>query len=110
MAALRTAGAAPTVCDRTAQGEPFVSPSLCLPGNGKLPRTHRNRPLIHNLENPTKIGRSIENTAAKIDRRISVAPMMDWTDGETSEFKFKDLALGKNDRSLYVAAKAAFFA
>jgi hypothetical protein len=27
-----------------------------------------------------KIGISIENSAGKIDRRISVAPMMDWTD------------------------------
>jgi tRNA-dihydrouridine synthase A len=32
------------------------------------------------MENPTKIGISSEETARKIDRRISVAPMMDWTD------------------------------
>src|ERR1700730_7162124 len=31
-------------------------------------------------ENPTKIGLSSGQTATKIDRRISVAPMMDWTD------------------------------
>ena len=32
------------------------------------------------METPTKIGISSDKTAAKIDRRVSVAPMMDWTD------------------------------
>jgi tRNA-dihydrouridine synthase A len=31
-------------------------------------------------ETPTKIGISSDQKAAKLDRRISVAPMMDWTD------------------------------
>jgi tRNA-dihydrouridine synthase A len=32
------------------------------------------------MENPAEIGISSDKTAAKIDRRVSVAPMMDWTD------------------------------
>jgi len=32
------------------------------------------------MENPTKIGISVEQSSRSIDRRISVAPMMDWTD------------------------------
>ncbi|MGC2461419.1 MAG: tRNA dihydrouridine(20/20a) synthase DusA [Steroidobacteraceae bacterium] len=32
------------------------------------------------MENTAKIGISVEKAAATIDRRVSVAPMMDWTD------------------------------
>jgi hypothetical protein len=32
------------------------------------------------VENATKTGISIEKRSRFIDRRISVAPMMDWTD------------------------------
>jgi hypothetical protein len=32
------------------------------------------------MESTTKIGISDEKPAGKIDRRVSVAPMMDWTD------------------------------
>jgi len=32
------------------------------------------------VENTTKIGISVENRSDSIDRRVSVAPMMDWTD------------------------------
>jgi tRNA-dihydrouridine synthase A len=32
------------------------------------------------MESTTKIGISSDQKVAKIDRRISVAPMMDWTD------------------------------
>src|SRR4029077_7955302 len=32
------------------------------------------------MESAGKIGNSVENSAGKIDRRVSVAPMMDWTD------------------------------
>ena len=35
---------------------------------------------IPQVENATKPGISVDKGAAKIDRRISVAPMMDWTD------------------------------
>jgi hypothetical protein len=35
-------------------------------------------------ETPAKIGVSSDKKPAKIDRRISVAPMMDWTD----DFRF----------------------
>jgi hypothetical protein len=36
------------------------------------------------METPAKIGISDEKPAGKIDHRVSVAPMMNWTDG--SEF------------------------
>ena len=32
------------------------------------------------VENATKIGNSVEKSSAPIERRLSVAPMMDWTD------------------------------
>jgi hypothetical protein len=31
-------------------------------------------------EKPIEIGSSMEKDAGKIDRRVSVTPMMDWTD------------------------------
>jgi hypothetical protein len=36
------------------------------------------------MESTGKIGISSDQTSAKIDRRVSVAPMMDWSD----EFRF----------------------
>jgi len=32
------------------------------------------------VENATKPAISVEKSSASVDRRISVAPMMDWTD------------------------------
>jgi tRNA-dihydrouridine synthase len=32
------------------------------------------------MENPEKIAESIEKRSVSLDRKISVAPMMDWTD------------------------------
>jgi len=32
------------------------------------------------MENAVKIGKNVEKQSVSIDRRISVAPMMDWTD------------------------------
>src|SRR5882762_720176 len=46
----------------------------------KLPRMPQNPAETPGTEIPTKIGISHSKTAEKIDRRISVAPMMDWTD------------------------------
>jgi len=34
------------------------------------------------VENPTKIGSFVEKRSDPIDRRLSVAPMMDWTDDQ----------------------------
>jgi hypothetical protein len=39
-----------------------------------------NSPETPESEKPTKIGISAEFSRKKLDRRISVAPMMDWTD------------------------------
>jgi hypothetical protein len=61
----------------------FLSPlrRLC---NHKFPVTRRNTAETRSMESTGKIGLSSEEKAAKIDRRVSVAPMMDWTD----EFHF----------------------
>jgi tRNA-dihydrouridine synthase A len=42
-----------------------------------MPRNHAE---TRSEEKPTEIGIAIEKYAGKIDRRVSVAPMMDWTD------------------------------
>jgi tRNA-dihydrouridine synthase A len=41
---------------------------------------HRDPAETHVTENPAKIGISFEKQSTSIDRRVSVAPMMDWTD------------------------------
>jgi hypothetical protein len=52
----------------------YVSPT-----NGKLPGMPRNTAETPQVENAIKIGVSVEKSSDLIDRRISVAPMMDWT-------------------------------
>src|SRR6202140_5536534 len=46
----------------------------------KLPGMARNPAETPSMESTGKIGLSSDQEAAKIDRRVSVAPMMDWTD------------------------------
>src|ERR1700733_6049344 len=46
----------------------------------KLPVTRRNSAETRSMGNTGNIGISTEQDAQKIDRRVSVAPMMDWTD------------------------------
>jgi tRNA-dihydrouridine synthase A len=53
----------------------YVSPT-----NDKLPEIRRNTAETQQVENATEIGTSFEKSSKSIDRRISVAPMMDWTD------------------------------
>jgi hypothetical protein len=48
--------------------------------NDKLPEIRRNSAETTQVENATKIGMSVEKGSDLVDRRISVAPMMDWTD------------------------------
>ena len=50
------------------------------PATAKLPLMPRNPTETPDAESPTKISVSHNKTAEKIDRRVSVAPMMDWTD------------------------------
>lgn len=47
---------------------------------GKLPEIRRNPAETARVKNPEKIGISVEKSGDSIDRRLSVAPMMDWTD------------------------------
>ena len=46
----------------------------------KLPGIRRNPAATPMSDNPIKIGISSEKSRDSLDRRISVAPMMDWTD------------------------------
>ena len=58
-----------------ASGLLYVSPT-----HDKLPEMRRNPAEAAQVTNATKIGNSVEKSSDLIDRRISVAPMMDWTD------------------------------
>jgi len=49
-------------------------------GNSKLPEIRRNAAETSQVKDTTKTGISVEKMSSSIDRRISVAPMMDWTD------------------------------
>jgi hypothetical protein len=57
------------------------------------------------MESTVKIGNSVENSAGKIDRRISVAPMMDWSDEVRSILQIKWLGAAKLACLLYVSSK-----
>jgi hypothetical protein len=46
----------------------------------KLPGIRRNPAETSQMKNATKRGISVEKSRQSLDRRISVAPMMDWTD------------------------------
>jgi hypothetical protein len=46
----------------------------------KRPLMHRNTTEMPRSEKPTEIGVSDKRSAKNIDRKISVAPMMDWID------------------------------
>src|ERR1039457_4212033 len=46
----------------------------------KLPRMHTNTAETRCSESANKLGISAEKSAAKLDCRVSVAPMMEWTD------------------------------
>jgi len=48
--------------------------------NSKLPEISSNHAETPRVENAGKIGISVEKSSKILDRRISVAPMMDWTD------------------------------
>jgi hypothetical protein len=59
---------------------------------------------------PAKTGIQDDISRAKIDRRISVAPMMDWTDEVHFSFRVSDLPTSKKACLLYVPSKSAGFA
>ena len=60
---------------------------LCVSqATGKLPRTRTNSAETRSMESTGKLGISIDKAPAKIDRRISVAPMMDWSDRHFRHF------------------------
>jgi len=59
------------------------------------------------MQNPSKIGISVEKQSTSIDRKVSVAPMMDWTDAPHPTCLIKDLRSAENRVNLFVPAKNA---
>src|ERR1700689_4803675 len=57
-------------------------------------------------ESAVKIAVSVDKSAAMIDRRISVAPMMEWTDCRRSRFSIKALGRWCAPCLLYVSSNA----
>ena len=75
-ACLRTLIVAMTEFEGTSRSCPLYVPSA----NDKLPGMPKNPAETPESQKPTKIGVSDDLSREKLDRRVSVAPMMDWTD------------------------------
>src|SRR5882672_5247067 len=58
----------------------YSCPLYICPATHKLARIRRNIAETHRMESTPKLGISSETPRVLIDRRLSVAPMMDWTD------------------------------
>jgi hypothetical protein len=71
---------------------------------------HRNSAGTSRVEKPIKQGDFGEKRSISECRKVSVAPMMDWTDKDFPQNEFKRLHALKNDRSLYVAARKSLSA
>ena len=56
------------------------------------------------MESPGKIGISVEKTPEKLDRRISVAPMMDWIDDPETYLQIRCLQTAGDACLLYVSS------
>lgn len=74
----------------------------------KLPGIRRNSPETPRVENTAKIGIFVEKSAATIDRRVSVAPMMDWTDCPRIRFSIKALGRSRAPCLLYVSSNGKY--
>jgi hypothetical protein len=61
------------------------------PAIDKLPGMTRDPAETTDTETPANRGISFDQKARKIDRRISVAPMMDWTDDPQNTVLIKRL-------------------
>jgi hypothetical protein len=70
----------------------------------KLPGMPRNSPETPDSEKPKKIGISADLSREKLDRRVSVAPMMDWTEHLQVPLKIKVLSIHRMTCLLYVSS------
>jgi hypothetical protein len=61
-------------------GFSLAAPSVVASATDKRPRMARNPAGTPSMESTGEIGISSEQKAVRIDRRVSVAPVMDWTD------------------------------
>jgi hypothetical protein len=57
-----------------------MSPPAASSATSKLPDIRNDPAEAARVENTTKPGISVEKRSDSVDRRVSVAPMMDWTD------------------------------
>ena len=53
---------------------------LCRSRKSKMPRNPQESRSNARMENPEKIGGAVAGSVIPLDRRVSVAPMMDWSD------------------------------
>ena len=58
----------------------MFDPNLVTAKNPEHPKIRRNLAERRGMENSPSTGISAENSANPLDRRVSVAPMMDWSD------------------------------
>jgi hypothetical protein len=75
--------------------------------NGKLPRMPRSTVETRGTEKPTEIGIADGFPGRKLDRRISVAPMMDWIDAAKPANKIRNLGAARRACLLYVSSRIA---
>jgi hypothetical protein len=75
--------------------------------SAKCTQTRRNDAVTPEMENSEKVAESVEKQSTSVDRRISVAPMMDWTDESHPICLIKDLRSAESRVNLFVPAKNA---
>ena len=72
--------------------------------DGKLHRIHRNSAETPRMKNTAKQAILVEKGSAISDRRVAVAPMMDWTDEGESAKQLNDLLPPEESCRLYVSS------
>jgi hypothetical protein len=77
--------------------------------NAKLPGMPPNPAEAPDSEKPREIGLSDDFPREKIDRRIAVAPMMDWTDDTQTSLAIRCLRVYGNACLLYVSSATRVF-
>jgi hypothetical protein len=89
---------------QTLRGQGILDPYMTPFANAKLPGMPINPAETPGSEMPTKPGVSADFSREKLDRRVSVAPMMDWTDEVNLGNKIIILRGAKKSCLLYVSS------
>ena len=95
----------PACGGRTLRKSPVLLPDQRSPfANAKLPGMPENTAETPDAKTPINVGVSADCSREKLDRRISVAPMMDWTDEVNLTNKIISLRGAKKSCLLYVSS------